>query len=277
MKIFNSLKVLCLALAVAVLPGCTEVFETDHDLQARKALQDLMAIQEQFHQKNQRYAKNLVEIQDYNLEYHSGIVYLEIESAGQNKYRAIALPAESTTARVFAYDTEKGGFYEMSEEEVASYVLGALNHIRKEQHEKRVVDVVSGVLMVILVWIGFKVYNRYKGPGSGWAMIPYFLAIPPLIMSVAVINHMERDIVMTPLLKGLIWGSIGLAGLTLVLDMMSFRKIPAGSTQNALTGVVLCTIMLSIFNIVVLTHSYIKYSEPPRRGDTYFIPAPRPR
>lgn len=277
MKIFNPLRIICLVLAVALLPGCVKVFETSQDLQARKALKDLMAIQEQFHQKHQRYAKNLVEIEDYNLEYHSGIVYLEIESAGQNKYRAIALPAESTTARVFAYDTEKGGFYEMGEEEVASYVLGALNYIRKEQREKRIVDVVSGILMVILVWIGFKVHNRYKGPGSAWAMVPYFLIIPPLIMAVASINHMDRDIVMTPLLQFLIWGSIGLAGVTLVLDMMSFKRIPPGPNQYALTGVVLCTMMIGVFNIVVLTHSYIEYSEPPKRGDTYFIPAPRPR
>ncbi len=72
--------------------GCTRIFENDHDAQARQALQDLMVIQDQFHKENNRYAKNLTEIQKYNLKYHNGIVYLEIESAGKNKYRAISLP-----------------------------------------------------------------------------------------------------------------------------------------------------------------------------------------
>ncbi len=130
--------------------GCTRIFENDHDAQARQALQDLMAIQDQFHKENKRYAKNLIEIDRYNLKYHNGIVYLEIESAGKNKYRAISLPAESSTARVFAYDTSHGGYYEMGEEEVAQYVLGALNHIRKEQREKATFDYLSAGMLICL-------------------------------------------------------------------------------------------------------------------------------
>jgi hypothetical protein len=109
--------------------GCTRIFENHQDVQAQQALQDLMAIQDQFHKENTRYAKNLVEIDKYNLKYHKGIVYLEIEKAGKGHYRAISLPAESTTARVFAYDTSRGGYYEMDEEEVAQYVLGALRSV----------------------------------------------------------------------------------------------------------------------------------------------------
>lgn len=278
MKSFHPIRVLCLLLVLILAPGCVKIFENNHDLQAQKALKDLMDIQEQFYQKNQRYAKNLVEVENYKLEYHSGIVYLEIESAGKNKYRAIALPAESTTARVFAYDTEQGGFYEMGEEEVASYVLGALNHIRNEQRQKRVVDIVSGLLMVILAAMGFKLHALYKGPKSAWAMVPYFLAIPPLIMSVAALNHMNRDIMMTPLLQTLIFGSIGLSALAMVMNVMSFTKLPPGDNRPALIGVAMCTLMIAVFNIVILANTYIKYSEPPGRGDTYFIPAPpRPR
>ncbi|MGP0629592.1 hypothetical protein ACTRW9_07780 [Nitrospina sp. 32_T5] len=278
MKSFHPIRILCLILTLILAPGCVKVFENDHDLQAQKALKDLMAIQDQFYQKNQRYAKNLVEIEDYKLEYHSGIVYLEIESAGKDKYRAIALPAESTTARVFAYDTAQGGFYEMGEEEVASYVLGALNYIRGEQRKKRVIDIVSGLLMVILIAMGFKLHALYKGPKSAWAMTPYFLAIPPLIMAVAALNHMNRDIMMTPFLQTLIFGSIGLSGLAVVMGMMSFTKLPPGDNRPALIGVVMCTLMIAVFNIAILANTYVKYAKAPGRGDTYFIPAPpRPR
>ena len=85
-------------------------------MQARQALLDLVKIQEKFYQENKRYATGHAEIEKYNLKYHSGIVYLEIESAGKDTFRAVSLPAESTTARVFAYDSDQGGFYEMEEE-----------------------------------------------------------------------------------------------------------------------------------------------------------------
>ena len=65
-------------------------------------------------------------LEKYNLKYHSGIVYLEIESAGKDKYRAISLPAESTTARVFAFDTDQGGFYEMEADEVSQICPGSI-------------------------------------------------------------------------------------------------------------------------------------------------------
>ena len=125
--------------------GCGQLFEHDSDVQAKKALQDLMVIQEAFHKENKRYAKNLVEIEKYKLEYHGGIVYLEIQSANEKAYRAIALPAESITARVFAFDTGKGGYYEMEEEEVSEYVLGALNFIRKQQHDQKLITIASSV------------------------------------------------------------------------------------------------------------------------------------
>ena len=119
------------------LTSCGQIFEVDADVQARQALLDLMAIQDKFYQENQRYANGHAEIEKYNLKYHSGIVYLEIETAGKDGYRAVSLPAESTTARVFAHDSEQGGFYEMEEDEVSRYVLGALKYIRDEKHKKR--------------------------------------------------------------------------------------------------------------------------------------------
>ena len=104
---------------------------------ARQALFDLMKIQEKFYQENKRFAGTLVEIKKYNFKYDTGIVYMEIEKADKDGYRAISLPAESTTARVFAFDTKEGGFYEMQDDEVSRYVLGALRQIRAEKQKKK--------------------------------------------------------------------------------------------------------------------------------------------
>ena len=242
--------------------GCTRIFENNQDAQARKALQDLIAIQDQFHQANKRYAKNLVEIEKYDLKYHKGIVYLEIESAGKDKYRAISLPAESTTARVFAYDTSRGGYYEMDEEEVAQYVLGALNHIRKEQRDKAIFDYLSAGMLVCLFWFGLRMFSRYKEPRTAWVWVPYFLCLAPLGLAVAGLNHMDRDTSLSFELLVLMGTGFGLSALCLLLAGFGLTKIPAKGEHQILQGIAICTIAISLFTGAVLAQSYSTYSEP---------------
>jgi hypothetical protein len=249
--------------------GCTRIFENDQDAQARQALQDLIAIQDQFHKENKRYAKNLVEIDKYNLKYHKGIVYLEIESAGKNKYRAISLPAESSTARVFAYDTSRGGYYEMDEEEVAQYVLGALNHIRKEQREKAIFDYLSGGMLVCLFWFGMRMYTRYKESGTAWVWIPYFLCLAPLSLAVAALNHMDRHISRSSELLILMGTGFGACVLCFVLASIGFTKIPAKGEHHVLQGLAICTISISLFTGAILAQSYFTYSQP-KTNTLYF-------
>ena len=249
--------------------GCTRIFENDQDAQARQALQDLIVIQDQFHKKNKRYARNLVEIEQYNLKYHKGIVYLEIESAGKNKYRAISLPAESTTARVFAYDTGRGGYYEMGEEEVAQYVLGALNHIRKEQREKVIFDYLSAGMLICLFWFGIRMLTRYKEPRTGWVWWPYFLGLAPLSLAVAALNHMDRDTFLSNELLILMGTGLGISILCLILAGIGLTKIPAKGEQHILQGIAICTICITLFSGFVLAQSYLTYSQP-KTNKMYF-------
>ncbi len=242
--------------------GCIRIFENDQDAQARQALQDLMAIQDQFHKENKRYAKNLLEIQKYNLKYHSGIVYLEIESAGKNKYRAISLPAESTTARVFAYDTRQGGYYEMGEEEVTHYVLGALNHIRKEQREKATFDYLSAGMLICLFWFGSRMFIRHKESRTGWVWGPYFLCLAPLSLAVAALNHMDTNISLSTELTILIGAGVGISILCLILAGIGLSKIPVQGERPILQGIAVCTIFITLFSGVVLAQSYFIYSQP---------------
>ena len=149
-------------LSAVFLTGCTDLFEHTSDVQARRALKDLIAIQEAFHEENKRYAKNLIELEKYNLTYHAGIVYLEIESAGENGYRAISLPAESTTARAFAFDSKKGGYYEMDDIEVSQYVLGALNFIRAQQRDAWLIDLSSYFLLGISFILAGRIWLSHR-------------------------------------------------------------------------------------------------------------------
>ncbi len=241
------------------LSACSRVFEHEADVQARKALQDLMTIQEKYHQKHNRYARNLLQIKDYNLKYHTGVVYLQIEYADQNGYRAIALPAESTTARVFAYDTKKGGYYEMEEEEVAQYVLGALNFIRKEQAKKQVNDGFSLLFLGILLALGVRFVLRHREKENRPLSTAYFLGLGALAWALAVLNHMGPDIVFSGRLIGLTGAALLLAVLSLGLNLrwLAARSIPFVS-PTLLTWVG-CTSLLSLFSGGVMIHTLIQY------------------
>ena len=135
------------AALLLLLTSCSNIFELDSDVQARQALFDMMKVQDQFYQENKRYAGKLFEIEKYDFKYHRGIVYMEIEQADKDGYRAIALPAESLSARVFAYDTKEGGFYEMEDDEVSRYVLGALRQIRDEKRKEDISDFTAWIMM----------------------------------------------------------------------------------------------------------------------------------
>lgn len=251
--------------------GCTRIFQNDQDAQARQALQDLMAIQEKFHQENKRFAKNLLEIEKYNLKYHTGIVYLEIESAGKDKYRAIALPAESTTARVFAFDTAKGGYYEMEEEEVAQYVLGALNHIRQQKSEKTIVDYLSAGMLICLFWFGIRMYTKYKEPRTLWVWAPYFLCLLPLSFSIAALNHMNKDTFLSPDLVTLMGVGFGLSVICLLTAGVGLIKVPKKGEYQILQGIAACAMLISLLNGVYLAKSYYDLSQP--RTNTIFYKA----
>lgn len=127
---------------------------------------DLIELQKAYHKKNGKFARNFNEVQETGtkLDYHKGIVYLEIESANDTAWRGVALPAESITARVFAFDTNKGGYYEMDDEEVSSYVLGSLNFIREKQHENDVRDRITIVMIVLMLVFGLKPGSEIEFP-----------------------------------------------------------------------------------------------------------------
>jgi len=270
MNKFKNLRFILMGMTLALISGCTNLYETTQDVQAQQALFDLMEIQEAYHQENQKYARNLVQIEKYNLKYHTGIVYLEIESSDAGKYRAISLPAESKTARVFAFDTERGGFYEMGDDEVSSYVLGSLNHIREEQSQRTVVDYFSGGLILFLLVIGRRAF-RNKSPNSHWVVWPYFLSLYPVALAMATLSHMDKDIVFSTLLKSLIGVALALALICIVLSLISFSKISKDVNFETLVSLAACTLLISIFSAAVMIKTYNTYSEAPKQV-LYFKP-----
>ncbi len=242
------------------LTSCSNIFELDSDVQARQALFDLMKIQEQFYQENKRYAGKLAEIEKYNFKYHTGIVYMEIEKADKDGYRAISLPAESTTARVFAFDTEQGGFYEMQDDEVSRYVLGALRQIREEKRKEDISDLTAWVMMGAMVFLGLRFISRFKNKENGSLLGAYFFCLVPLAWSIAVLGKMDKNIVFSNQISQLTWASIIFALGSLILGSKWMLKKKEEPPAPSLLSLVICTLLIAAISGGVMVHTLITYS-----------------
>ncbi len=239
--------------------SCSQFFETTEDVQAIKALTDLMEIQEAFHAENKRYARNLVEIEKYHLKYHSGIVYMEIQSAGEDHYRAISLPAESKTARVFAYDTDKGGYYEMEELEVSQYVLGALNHIRLEQKNKRISDFSFFCLLVIIFLLGTRFHLRHKETENRLAFVAFYLSLLPLAWSFSVLNYLDSNIVFNQSLTEISGAAMVIAVLGILINAWWVKNKSAMETPSSLWSLFGMTLIISFFSGGIMIYTFMEY------------------
>ena len=241
-----------------ILSGCQPIFETDRDIQARQAMFDLMKTQEAFYKDNKRYARNLVEIEKYNLKYHTGLVYLEIENSSKTGYRAVSLPAESTTARVFAYDSDKGGFYEMQGEEISNYVLGSLNHIRKKNDDLKLVDSLSWSIAIFLLALGIWTLIKQKGKGKS-VLIPYFLCLIPLVWAMVTQNHMNDEIIADTLIIGGWVVSVAIAAICISWGTFAVSKGDFPKDPPIFMTLLICTMLISFCSGLLLLNSYMEY------------------
>ena len=255
----RSLRIVLFLAALLFFSGCFDIFEHDSDVQARKALKDLIAFQDAFYKENGRYAQNLVELEKYDLKYHTGIVYMEIEMARKDKYRAISLPAESTTARVFAYDTEQGGFYEMDDEEVSRYVLGSLIHIRAEQAKKNMNDMLAAFLVGLSLVLGIRFMIRYKEPDYRMVFVAFFLSMVPIVWAVMALNHLGDKIVITQTISLMTGICFVCAVLSLILAVNWFVHRRASEIPSPLLALLGTVCVVALFSGLVMLQIYRTY------------------
>ena len=248
--------------ATLISSGCGNIFEHNSDVQARNALKKLMKAQDQFFKDNETYARHISAIEDakkYDLEYHKGVVYMEIEGIYEKGYRAIALPAESITARVFAFDTKQGGYYEMNKSEVSRYVLGALKYVRKEQRYKNMTDLSSIILSTILIIFGAKSFFKYREKKENVVYFSFFVSIFPLSWSLGILNHVNKDTNFSWLVHFGVFGSFVIAILCLLYCIFSFKKIFQNPDIATITGLYTSILIISVFSIIVMGHAFVTY------------------
>jgi hypothetical protein len=259
MRVSAVKKILLLFSVLVSLTSCSTIFENNYDVMARQALFDLMKAQEAYRAKNNKYAKELFQLLNQGLKYHNGIVYLEIHSATKNEYRAISLPAESSTARVFVYDTSKGGYYEADEVEVSKYVLGALNFIRSEKAKQKTNIFLASILLFSLVFLGFRFVFRYKEQGNNIALISYFISLPPLVWAVAILNNVNKDIVLSSKVITLSCIALAISLSCIFISLRWLKNRNPLTTPTPILGLSGCTLFISLISLGSVAYILVKY------------------
>ena len=252
-------KILFLFIFLFSVTSCATIFENNYDVMARQALFDLMKAQESYRAKHGKYSNGLSQLSSHNLKYHTGIVYLEIHAASKSEYRAISLPAESTTARVFIYDTSKGGYYEADEVEVSKYVLGALNFIRSEKEKQKTNILLAAILLGALVVLGFRFVSRYKGKANNNALISYFISLPALGWAVAILNNVNSDIVLSSKVLVLSWFSIAVSLLCIFIAFRWLKSSDSLTTPTPVLGLAGCSLFISLISLGGVAYILVKY------------------
>ena len=219
-----------------------------------------MKVQEKFYTDNKRYAGKLLEIEKYDFKYHTGIVYMEIEQANKDGYRAISLPAESTSARVFAFDSKQGGFYEMEDDEVSRYVLGALRQIREEKRKEELSDLTAWIMMGGMVLLGLRFISRYKKPENNLLLGAYIFCLLPLSWSIALLGKLDKNIVFSTQISQLTWASFVVALASFIMGCKWMFSKKKDLFQPSLFSLVTCTLLIAFFAGAVMLHTLIKYS-----------------
>ena len=252
-------KILFLFIFLFSATSCATIFENNYDVMARQALFDLMKAQESYRAKHGKYSNGLSQLSSHNLKYHTGIVYLEIHAASKSEYRAISLPAESATARVFIYDTSKGGYYEADEVEVSKYVLGALNFIRSEKEKQKTNILLTSILLGTLVILGFRFVSRYKGRGNSNVLISYFVSLPALGWAVAILNNVNSDIALSSKILVLSWFSIAASLLCIFIAFRWLKSSDARTTPTPVLGLAGCSLFISFISLGSAAYILTKY------------------
>jgi len=202
----------------------------------------------------------------------SNEVYVQVEVANEKSFRAIAMPRRSTTARVFALvATEgRGAITELDDEEVSTYVLGALKTIQRDQALKLSMAIVFSLASGGLAVYGM-IMHRRREPGQWKATIPYFLGLVTLYITLLLSRYVDEDTYIGPLVLGMA-GAGALAGLlSIFFGVMALWQLVAQDESFQLRRLALVGVLFAVLGMV--SPFYTFYPHLPWIGELTTRPA----
>jgi len=214
MRAFLLMTLFTIGLELWLAPGlpaqAATLFETSADRAARTDLQRLEQAESRYWTEHHAYTGVFSDLGPPTFEATKGI-YLQVETADQTHFRAVAMPRESHTARVFALEANggKSAVKELEEKEVSTYVLGALQKIRSSQRLKLSLAAFSTAGLLGLLIYGVILHQR--GVAGQWrASAPYFLGLVPLYVTLILSTFVDELTYIGPLVLGMaVAGVIG--------------------------------------------------------------------
>jgi hypothetical protein len=220
MRVCILLTLVIFGLGLWLAPGpsaqAASLFETRGDRAARTDLQRLAEAEGRYWSDHHTYTVAFTDLGPAPFEATEG-VYLQVETANQTRFRAIAMPRESHTARVFALEAEEGKAHvkELDDDEVSTYVLGAMKAIRSTQRLKLSLAAFSTLGLIGLLLYGIALHRK-GGAGQWRASAPYFLGLIPLYVTLILSTFVDEHTYIGPLvlvmaLAGAIGGLSGIA------------------------------------------------------------------
>ncbi|HUJ80211.1 MAG TPA: type IV pilin protein [Nitrospiria bacterium] len=175
------------------------LFETSADRAAQDDLQRLAQAEGRYWTNHHAYTGVFADLGPPTFEATKGI-YLQVETATPSQFRAIAMPRESHSARVFALEANggKATVKELDDNEVSTYVFGALKMIRSTQRMKLSLAAFSSAGLLGLLIYGARLHR--KGAAGQWrASAPYFLGLIPLYVTLILSTFVDEHTYIGPL------------------------------------------------------------------------------
>jgi hypothetical protein len=179
------------------------LFETREDRAAQADLRRLAEAENRYWTEHHAYIVAFSDLSPTPFEATENI-YVQVESADGTHFRAIAMPRESHTARVFVLEANEGRatVKELNEDEVTNYVLGALRKIRSAERLKLFLATFSTLGLIGLLIYGI-IIHRKGAPGQWRASAPYFLGLIPLYVTLILSTFVDEHTYTGPLVLGM--------------------------------------------------------------------------
>lgn len=240
---------LCAALD-APSASAAPLFETRGDREAHADLQRLAEAENRYWTDHHTYTVSFAELGPSPFEPTPGI-YVQVEAATPTRFRAVAMPRESHTARVFVVEAEEGhgGVTELGKEEVSTYVLGALKTIQGAEGLKLSLAALATLGFAGLMMYGI-VLHRKGGTGQWRASTPYFLGSLTLYVTLILSTYVDEHTYIGPLvlimavtgatasLSSILLGTITLWRSIVEETGFQFRRLALAGVLFALLGLV---------------------------------------
>jgi len=241
------------------------LFETRADRAAQADLRRLAEAENRYWTDHHTYTVAFADLGPTPFEATKEI-YVQVETADRSHFRAIAMPRESHTARVFALEAKEGQatVKELNDNEVSTYVLGALRKIKSAEQLKLSLAAFATLGLIGLLIYGI-IIHRKGAPGQWQASAPYFLGLIPLYVTLILSTFVDEHTYVGPLVLGMAAaGALGSLS-SIVMGVMTLWRSTTREESFQFRRLALVGVLFAVLGIV--SPFYTFYPHLPWIGD----------